>query len=386
MSNFIKNVSRGRQGLNEGLPNGLQSMNRYIYGIQQSRYYLLGGESGTGKTTLADYMFLFSPYRHKILSAKEGNPIEVHWKYFSFEQGRRAKEASWGSKVMFDQFGLRLPVAYLMGKGKNRISDEHYQLCIKVGDYIEELMDSVDMVDVPLTPTQFKNELYRYGAKHGKWSTRPLLDANGKPRKGKTGVPLMEVYAWTPNNPNAYHIFMMDHIAYGAMEYPTLKQNIDTISRTMVYFREMTNWTFVVIQQFNTELASIERQKFKKNAIAPQRLDFGDSKYTYQDADVVFGMLNPYSYDIPDFRGYNVSKLEGYAIWAFLMKNRHDGPPAREVPLLMDPVTGMFYEIPEIDGVGSAILAMSGEEDLIEPFYLMAQEFTDSIKLYDSNI
>lgn len=384
MSNFLKNVTRGRQGLNEGLPNGLHSLNSYIYGTQPSRYYLLGGESGTGKTTLADYMFLFAPYRHMKLTL-EINPIKINWKYFSFEQGRRAKEASWGSKVMFDQFGERLPVAYLLGKGKNRISEEHYQLCIKVGEYVEELMDAIDMIDVPLTPTQFKNELYRYGAKHGKWHTRPLLDANGKPRKGKTGVPLMEVYAWTPNNPNESHIFIMDHIAYAAMEYPTLKQNIDTISRTMVYFREMTNWTFVVIQQFNTELSSIERQKFKKNAFAPQRLDFGDSKYTFQDADVVFGMLNPHSYDLRDFRGYNIDQLEGYAIWAFLMKNRHDGPAAREVPLLMDPVTGMFYEIPEMNGVGSAIMAMT-DNDPIEPFYAMAKEFTDSISLYAPNV
>lgn len=378
MSRFRANLDRGRLGLNEGLPNGLASLNRYIYGIQKKRYYLIGGESGTGKTTLADFMFVFSPYRFMQL-----NPtIKIHWKYYSFEQGTEAKENSWASKILFDQTKLRLPVAYIMGKGKNRISDEHYKLFLGVDKYLGELFSHIDMVDVPLSPVQFKEDLIRYGRKHGKWIITPILDTSGVQKKSKSGSPLSELSGWTPNDPNASHIIMMDHIAYAQLASPTLKINIDTISRIIVRFREMTNWTFCVIQQFNTELASIERQKFKKNAIAPQRTDFGDSKYTFQDADVVLGMLNPYSYDIPDFGGYNVNKLKGYAIWAFLMKNRHDGPPNRSVPLFMDPVTGMFDELPE--PMSETLLAMSdGVDENMEEFYERAISFNEQIKLYE---
>lgn len=377
MSRFIKNLDRGRQGLNEGLPNGLESMNRYIYGIQKKRYYLLGGESGTGKTTLCDFMFLFSPYRYMQVTSG----VKIHWKYYSFEQGSEAKENSWASKVMFDQFGLRLPVAYIMSKGKNRVSDEHYQHLLGVSAWLDEMMGHIDMVDVPIGPTQLKADLLRYGTKHGKWITKVALDGNGKPRLDKNKKELIELCGWIPNDPDASHIFIMDHIAYAVQEQATLKLNIDKISRMIVFFRELTNWTFAVIQQFNTELASVERQKFKKNAIAPQRVDFGDSRYTYQDADVVFGMLNPYNYDIPDYQGYQVDQLKGYAIWAFLMKNRHDGPPNRSVPLFMDPVTGIFEEIPPMVAGGG--LVMMGEEDPVQRFYDMAIEFNEQIALYE---
>lgn len=377
MSIFLKNVDRGIKGLNEGLPNGLGSMNRYIYNTQKKRYYLLGGESGTGKTTKLDATFLFEPYEFMVK-----NPgVEINWEYYSLEQGREAKENSWGSKIIYNKYGLRLPVAYIMSKGKNRISEETYQLCIKTGEYIEEMFERINMIDTAVMPSQFRENLYRYGSKHGKWQTRPLFDRNGKAKRNKANTSdLMEVYGWIPNNPEAYHIFMIDHIAYFSLEYPNLKQNIDSISRTIVFFREITNWTFAVIQQFNTELASVERQKFKKNAISPQRVDFGDSRYTYQDADVVFGMLNPFNYDIPDFHGYNVMKMEGYAIWAFLMKNRHDGPAGRAIPYFMDPVAGKFEELPE--PVSAAFIDISGT-DPMEMYYDRAVEFNELIKSYE---
>lgn len=376
MSDFLKRVDAGRLGLNEGLPNGLKTLNRYIYGTQKSRYYLLGGESGTGKTTLADFMFLFEPYRYLKLTPN----VKVRWKYYSFEQGRRAKEDSWASKILYDSYQKRLPVSYILSKGSNRVSEEDYQLCMKVAGQIDGMFEYIDMVDVAITPSQFKNDMFRYGSEHGTWHTRPLLDSSGNPRiNPKTEKKIMEVYGWTPKDPEENHIIIMDHIAYAALEFATLKQNIDTISRSIVFFREITTWTFVVIQQFNTDLASIERQKFKKNAIAPQRVDFGDSKYTYQDADVVFGMLNPYAYDIMEFQDYKIDRLRGYAIWAFLMKNRHDGPANRAVPLFMDPVAGTFTELPEPT---SAAFVDMGGEDAVEPFYDKADEFNETIKLY----
>lgn len=381
---FIRDVDRGLLGKNEGLPNGLGSLNNYIYGIQKARYYLLGGETGTGKTTLTDKAFLFEPYHYmKAINGLGDSLIEINWTYYSFEQGKRSKRSSWASKLMHDKFKIRLPVAYLLGKGKNRINDEHYQHCLVIDGELEELFDTITMIDIPVTPSQFKLDLYRYGTKHGTWHTKRLLDANGKPRLNKAGKEMLEVVGWTPKNPDATHMFLMDHIAYAALEFPNLKQNIDTISRTAVQFREMCQWTFVFIQQFNTELASVERQKFKKNALAPQRVDFGDSRYTYQDADVVFGMLNPNNYDLLEFGGYNIVKMGGYAIWAFLMKNRHDGPPNRAVPFFMDPVAGTFDEIPE--AIDPNILEISGMDDPLLAFYTRASEFNESNKLYETS-
>lgn len=371
---FLEDVDRGLLGKNEGLPNGLKNVNRYIYGTQKARYYLIGGESGTGKTTMTDYMFLFTPY-----DFAKANNIKLYQNYWSFEQGKIAKRTSWASKIMYSQHGLRLPGAYLMGKGKNRMTSEHRELCISVDAYLEELFDSINFMDEPIGPTKFAQYLYKYAMKHGKFVQKPVYNDKGEHKKDAKGNPMYEITGWIPNDPDAIHEFMMDHIAYAFQEKPTLKQNIDTISKWCVYFRERCGFTFIIIQQFNTELASVERQKFKKNALAPQRVDFGDSRYTYQDADVVFGMLNPRSYDIPEFMGYDVDRMRGYGIWLFLMKNRHDGPANRVSPLFMDPVAGTFEDLPERN---ADVVAMTGFDPLDE-IYERATMFNESIKLYE---
>lgn len=376
MSNFLQSVDRGKLGLNAGLPNGLETLNNYIYGTQEARYYLIGGESGTGKTTIADFMFVFCPYRFM----QENPETKINWTYYSFEQSKRSKENSWGSKVIFDKYQVRLPVGYLLSKGKNRVTDQHYKWCMAAAKEIDDMFEHIIIKDSPMTPSQIKNDLIRYGSKHGTWILKPILDAKGIPKKTKDGKSnQQEIIGWTANDPDAKHIFMIDHISYAALEYRTLKENIDTISRSFVVFREKCGWTFVVIQQFNTELASVERQKLKKNALAPQRVDFGDSRYTFQDADVVLGLMNPYKYDMTDFQGYDVEALQGYAIWTFLMKNRHDGPADKAIPMFMDPVAGMFYELPEpLSDVG----IQAGFDDPILPFVEMAVEFSDTIIQY----
>lgn len=370
---FINSVDRGRLGQNIGRSNGMQRINKWIYGIQRSRYYLFGGESGSGKTTAVDYMFLFSPYRQMLEEEKKGElEVKINWEYYSFEQSKRAKQESWSSKIMYNMHNLRLPISYILSKGKNRISDEHYQLCITVNDYIEELCGRINMVDVPFGPSTFIKKMSDYGSKNGKWILEPIFDSNGN-IKGHKPV------GWTPNDPNAMHIIMMDHIAYADLEKPTLKQNIDTISRATVFFREMCGWTFVYIQQFNTELASIERQKFKKGAIAPQRVDFGDSRYTFQDADVVFGLLRPGAYDLEEFLGYEVARFSDYFTCLFLMKNRHDGPADRVAPVFMDPIAGTFQDLPNPT---DPLAALTSFENPIQPFYDKAADFERKIEFY----
>jgi len=380
-STFIQRVQRGMQGLNAGLPNGLTDINNLIFGVNKARYYLIGGESGSGKTTLCDFMFLFSPYRYMKAFPEEAPKIK--WRYFSFEQGRTTKEDSWASKLIFDLYGQRLNSAYILSKGRNRVSEEHYQLCIGVHNYVEELFDYIDMTDVGITPSAFFQEILKFGALHGKWVTKEVILATGKPKlHPKTQKPVKEVIGWIPNNPKDHYIFIMDHIAYASMEYATLKQNIDTISRTIVHFRDITGWSFAVIQQFNTELASVERQKFKGSAIAPQRVDFGDSRYTYQDADIVLGLLNPHKYDLMSYHNVNTTKkgVASYGIWAFLMKNRHEGRADYASALFMDPVAGTFKELPK--PMSAQVIDLGGEDPLLE-YYDKAQQFNDQLNQWE---
>jgi hypothetical protein len=45
----IKEIDRGRGGSNVGLDTGLSPINKYLSGVQRKNYYLVGGNTGTGK-------------------------------------------------------------------------------------------------------------------------------------------------------------------------------------------------------------------------------------------------------------------------------------------------------------------------------------------------
>lgn len=381
-SSFLTQVDWGLTDNAIGLPNGLGSMNSYIYGIQMARYYLFGGESGSGKTTIVDAAFVLNPYFG--LRTEEYSKFKLYVNYFSFEQSARTKESKWASHIIYKNEGIWIPPSLSLGKTKSRLTKEQYQYCVKANDELNEMLDTIEIIDTPMGPSDILNYLIRYGKKHGKWSFEVKTDQYGKPMLDKMKRPIKTISGWTPNDLNARHEFIIDHIAYANIEKKSLKENIDFISRTFVKFREVTHsWTFVVIQQFNTELSSVERQKFKKSALAPQRVDFGDSRYTFQDADVVFGTLNPYKYDIlEDFQGYkDIDKFKGLATWLFLMKNRHEGPADRSIPYLMDPVGLSVEEIPDPEET-RVMVELGSMEDPLIAFYDKAEEITKLNKLY----
>lgn len=381
-SSFLSQVDWGLTDNAIGLPNGLGSMNSYIYGIQMARYYLFGGESGSGKTTIVDAAFVLNPYFG--LKSEEYSKFKLHVNYFSFEQSAKTKESKWASHIIYKNEGVWIPPSLSLGKTKSRLTKEQYQYCVKANDELNEMLDTIEIIDTPMGPSDILNYLIRYGKKHGKWSFEVKTDQYGRPMVDKMKRPIKTISGWTPNDLNARHEFIVDHIAYANIEKKNLKENIDFISRTFVKFREVThNWTFVVIQQFNTELSSVERQKFKKSALAPQRVDFGDSRYTFQDADVVFGTLNPYKYDIlEDFQGYkDIDKFNGLATWLFLMKNRHEGPADKSIPYLMDPVGLTVEEIPDPEET-RVMVELGSIEDPLIAFYDKAEEITKLNKLY----
>jgi hypothetical protein len=74
-------------------------------------------------------------------------------------------------------------------------------------------------------------------------------------------------------------------------------------------------------------------------------MDFGDSYYNFRDADLVMGLVKPVQYDLKTYHGWNLEELGQYFIALHLMKNRY-GPADRMLPLFMNPVAGMFYDLP----------------------------------------
>jgi hypothetical protein len=67
-------------------------------------------------------------------------------------------------------------------------------------------------------------------------------------------------------------------------------------------------------------------------------------------ADLVLGLIKPVQYSLKTFYGYNLDLIGQYFIVSFIMKNRY-GPADRWIPLFMNPLAGIFYDVPELQAM-----------------------------------
>lgn len=84
---------------------------------------------------------------------------------------------------------------------------------------------------------------------------------------------------------------------------------------------------------------------YKAGKIRPTMAGLSDSKYTAKDCTVMLGITNPYSFEIPEYLGYNIQKLKGNARFLEVVLNRN-GQSNGICPLYFDGATNFFSELP----------------------------------------
>ena len=70
-----------------------------------------------------------------------------------------------------------------------------------------------------------------------------------------------------------------------------------------------------------------------------------DSKYPAKDCSLMFGITNPFAFELPEYLGYDISKLRGHARFLEIVLNR-EGESNDITPLYFDGATNYFAELP----------------------------------------
>jgi hypothetical protein len=343
---FVYDIMRGREGAFVGLHNGLDRINKYIHGTQMGKIYLLGADSGGGKTTVSDYMFPISSW----LDAKaKGQPVKVF--YCSFEVSRRNKEAKWCSHYIGWRYGVSLPIDYLLGRIENNYLRDDELYMVKAGwQFVTEIMKDIVLLDESTHPTAIYESMVKEYEKYGEVIRVQSEDDKKKGRKGK-------VVRYKPKDEfeNMLCMLMIDHLKLTSPEQGLdTKKTMDRMSGYCVKLKNRFKTTSVILQQFNSELQYSRRESVLKNGgkdveayLIPNKLDFGDSKATYENADYVIGLVQPSAYQLEKFYGYDCSPMGmgGFMIAMFLMKNRESGQANILCPLFMNPVASLVYDL-----------------------------------------
>ncbi len=333
MTSFRDRIQKGIEGKYSGLENGFKVLNKIIYRIQRGIIILIGGLSGAGKSKLVNFMLL------NAIQDAAARGTQCHVFYYSFEIGEAVMKANFLSAHIFKKYGISIPPEKINGFGDNRLTlSELASVELEIG-YIDDLFSKIHFRFNPMHPTAIFMDMFKFAETVGTFTYTLFTGENGKEEKTVKG--------YIPNDPEAYYIGVIDHMALLNSEQGlSLKQLIDKLSAYNVWMRNICNWSFLELQQFNSALNSIDRQKFKGVDLSPGQSDFKDSGNPYQDADIAMGIFNPWKLDIKESDGYDLKTLQSYYRQIKVIKNRI-GFDNVTVGTVFDAKSENFIELPQ---------------------------------------
>lgn len=323
-------VIAGLEGRNNGIPMGFNRLNKHI-GIRKSVYTLVGGNTGSGKTSFIDDAYVLNPFDWYI--TQKDPKIKLRIIYRSMERSRTYKLAKWVSRKIFLDHGITIPVSKLLGWTDRMTHDEH-DLFMMYEDYIEKMEDIITIIDGPENAVGVAKELKAHALQNG--HVEQIDEYNKR---------------YFPNNENEITIVIIDHVGLlkTTKDQPTKKEAIDKMSDELRYARDFYGYTPVVVSQFNRSISNIVR--LKNGDVEPQLEDFAESSSTQNDADVVLALFDPMRYKVADSSGYELEKLKDqYGAKYFrslrLIKNSYGSDDLR-IGLAFLGEVGTFKELPK---------------------------------------
>jgi replicative DNA helicase len=342
MQSFEDNFNRGLEGKNLGIPMGFRRLSR-IVGLRRATYYLLGGYTGSAKTTLLDDAFILNPSEWFLEEQRE---VDLKIIYFSMERRKDEKIARWISRSIFKRDGIIVPMNDILSWqaiADNRIA----QLVERHKGHINDILENVvDIYDGPINPTGVYMKVREFAEQRGEFGTILVKDKNKKEISKRIYI---------PHNPNEVILIVIDHIGLckGETEKETKtylrgKPLIDKMSEYLREIRDLYGYSPVVVSQFNRSISNPIR--LKSGDAEPMLEDFKDTGDTQEDAQVVISLFDPIRYGQEDPSGYNLDRLrdeDGNKKYRSInvLKNSY-GPEDVRIGMALQPQVGLFKEMP----------------------------------------
>lgn len=333
---ILEAIEGGIAGNNKGIPIPFTRLRKHLPNIQKSTYYLTGAGTKIGKTSFVDDIFLYGSL--DFILNNPDTDIQLDIDYFSYEIDSKTKMIKGVCRAIWNDYGLIVDTNTILSKGENRCTQEIYDITKNYAEYFERIEEYLTVHDMPDNPTGIRNYLLKKAEDRGQIIKKNI-------NKDPNGVPIMRFDKYIPNNPNLYWLVIIDHIALVPEERGfTTKQNIDKLSQYLVGLRNNFGITPVVIQQLTFDTDNDERHK--SGRLTPTLRDFGDSKYTTRDANVIMALYSPYRNGIQQFEGYDITKLGNSFRNCEILENR-DGEPNINIGLNFIGPCGTFRELPK---------------------------------------
>lgn len=322
-------VQKGLDGRNTGVPMGFNRLNRYI-GIRRKQMHLIFGATGSGKSAYAHSAYILNPFDHYM----KNKNMKLKIFLFSMERSKVYTLAKWISRKIFLDQGVLIPIAKLLGWWETKLSNDEHDLFLMYEDYVNELLEIVDIIEGAQNPTGIWKYIKNYA------------DQNGK-------IEQLDEYKkiYIPNDSNEIVIIVEDHLGLVKLEkgMNTKKEAIDKVSEYNQSFRDFYGYIPVPISQLTRNLSNPIYQKM--DSFEPTLDDVKESGRPGEDSDIVVSLFDPLRFKTTD-PSYNVQnfidKNSGANFFRSIkiLKNTY-GEDSIRCGMGFMGVTGIFKELPK---------------------------------------
>jgi hypothetical protein len=357
-SEIIQNRENHQQGYFNCIPfMGMERLERYLPGIEMSSYYLIGANSGIGKSKLSRFLFIHNP-----LVYIESNPdkdIKLDILYFSLEESKEKIIKSEICKYLFTKYNLEISIKQLSSVGRYNTITEDTLLKIKEAEeYVNKFLSKVKIFDSIRNPSGIYKTVRDFAVEVGTYydkNNKPLSSTEMQNIKNSIGEDYKKVAYYKKHHNKHYVIVIIDHLSLLQPELgETLWQTMGKMSsKYCLHFRDKFEFTPVVVQQFSSDKEKIETNfqgKTIEEKLEPSIEAFGDNKTTVRDANIVLGLFGPDRYRLSEHNGYDITFFRDRYRSLSLLKSR-DGVANKKLPLFFNGAVDFFKELPKTDDI-----------------------------------
>lgn len=269
-----KEVDKGIIGGNNGISLGLPGLDRYI-SIRKRIYTLIFGSSGTGKSSLANCLYILNPFDW-YWKNRHNTKIKLKIVYFSMERSSVYVTAKWLVRKIFLNEGVLIPLPKLMGWWDTKLTKDEHDLFLRYRPYFSNMEDIVEIIDGGTNPTGIYKWIKNYAAKNGR--IEKISEFN-------------QIYI--PNDENLITIILVDHQSLIRKEsgLSTKKEAIDKLSEYLQYARDFYGFSPVLVAQMNRDIANPAYQKMDTFEPTPEQIK--DSGTSFEDSDICMSLFDP---------------------------------------------------------------------------------------------
>lgn len=347
----------------------LSKLGKCIF-LGKSVYTLLAGNSGSGKTAIADSEFILKVYFWWKRN-RDNIKLKPYWVYRSMERPTKFKIAKWICYLLYVEHNILIDVpTFFQFPNKIRELSSNERKLIKGYEkwFTHEFENYITIISGSENPTGIRNNLMNFYRKRGKEyrATDKYILLNGKKVKDFTGQNISEKdkrfyeiingikvhqydFFYKPDDNNEIVCHITDH-CQALKDEKGLgdKGKLDKHSEYCRIFRDIYGTFIINISQMNRgQDDSLRKYKGELDIFAS---DIKGSGNLFEDADVVLGMINPYkSGETGVYRHYKVSKLvlRGYNRLRIMkvLKNSYGLDDIR-VGYAFQGETGLIMELP----------------------------------------